>query len=196
MSSLLLFSELTNTNKASIYEKLFEGLESGKTFAYMPSGGVQGAESYIAQWKSIADEHGVGFEIIDNSSSSSKEQDKLLNSSAVLISGGNTFQLLHNLRQSGLDKAIVDFSHKQDILLAGFSAGALVLTPTIQICNLPGFDENVVNLKNLNGLGIVDFEVFPHYDERLHKDTLTGYQRTALSHVRKITNEDYVYVNL
>ena len=194
MSRLLLFSELTNTNKTRICEELFKGMNDRKTLAYMPSGGVRGAESYVAVWKSIAMEYDVGFKVIDNSSSDSEERDKLRGSHALLISGGNTFQLLYNLRQSGLDREIVDFSHKQDVLIAGFSAGALVLTPTIEICNLPGFDKNLVGLKELNGLGIIDFEIFPHYDERLHKDILAGYRNTARNHVQEITNEDHIFL--
>lgn len=52
------------------------------------------------------------------------------------------------LRQSGLDKSIKQFLNKPDFVLSGFSAGALVLTPNIKICNLPGFDENMIELKN------------------------------------------------
>lgn len=162
----------------------------------MPSSGIQGSESYTAQWKNIADEYGVRFVAIDNTSSKDAERNKLLKSHTLLISGGNTFQLLHNLRKSGLDKAVVEFSHKQNVLLAGFSAGAIVLTPTIKICELPGFDENIIGLEDLNGLGIVDFEVYPHYNKHLHEGTLVDYRKTTINEVREITNADYILVPL
>lgn len=196
MSSVLLFSELTKTNEDDILSILFAGETKGKTFAYMPSGGVRGSESYVAAWADIAAKHNANFVAIDNTSSQPEERDKLLGSDTLLISGGNTFQLLHNLRTSGLDKVIIEFSHKQDVLLAGFSAGALVLTPTIKICSLPGFDENLVGFQDFDGLGIVDFEVFPHYEKSLHENILSGYRKTASNRVRELTNKEHILVNL
>ena len=130
--------------------------------------------------------------MVDNTSASQQEKDKLLNADVVLISGGNTFQLLSNLRKSGLDSVIVKFSLKQDVTLAGFSAGALVLTPTIAICNLPGFDENMVKMNDFSGLDIVDFELFPHYEKRAHETVLNKYRETANNQVREITDEEYI----
>ena len=169
------------------------GNVSDQTFAYMPSGGVRGSEPYIAEWEGISNEHGSNFVTIDNASSDPKEQDKLLGSDVLLISGGNTFQLLYNLRKSGLDKTVIKFSQKQNVVLAGFSAGALVLTPTINICSLPGFDKNLVGIEDLTGLNVVDFEVFPHYNKTAHSEALASYQKTAAHPVKEITNEGYIH---
>ena len=196
MRSVLLFSQLTDTNKQSILNVLFLNKAGGKTFAYMPSSGVQGSEDYIAEWESIADGNSTKFVVIDNTSSDTQEHDKLLASDVLLISGGNTFTLLHNLRESGLDKTIIEFSQKQNIILAGFSAGALILTPTIEICNLPGFNENLVNLEDMHGLGIVDFEIFPHYEKYRDASKLSNYRKRTSNDVREVTNEDYVLLDL
>lgn len=196
MSSILLFSELTDTNREAILNMLFVGNAKDQTFAYMPSSGVRGSEPYIAQWETIANEHGTNFVTIDNTSNDAEEQDKLLTSDVLLISGGNTFQLLYNLRRSGLDNTVIKFSQKQNFVLAGFSAGALVLTPTINICNPPGFDENLVGLEDLNGLNLIDFEVFPHYNKDIHSEALANYQEVTGRPVKAITNEGYILVNL
>jgi dipeptidase E len=196
MANILLFSQLTETNKSTILNILFPNATTSKSFAYMPSGGAYGAESYIAQWENIANGYGVRFSVIDNASADPREGDKLLNADTVLISGGNTFQLLSNLRESGLDKTILEFSHKQDNTLAGFSAGALVLTPTITICNLPGFDKNIVGLDNLDGLGIVDFEIFPHYKKQSCETVINKYRKTTNNQVREITDEAYISLDL
>lgn len=196
MANILLFSQLTELNKNNILDILFSGKNTGKSFAYMPSGGIRGAEEYTASWKDIADEYDVRFEVVDNTSADTQESNKLLNADVLLISGGNTFQLLNNLRKSGLDKAIIEFSRRKDVMLAGFSAGALVLTPTIAICDLPSFDENIVRLDDLSGLGIVDFEIFPHYEKLLHENTLSEYQKTTSNKVRKITDEEYISLSL
>jgi len=98
------------------------------------------------------------------------------------------------LRDSGLDKTITEFSHKPEFILSGFSAGAIVLSPTIAVCNLPIFDENLVGITDLNGLGIFDFEVFPHYADTLHRKMMEDYRSTTHYPVRELSDEDFIIV--
>ena len=192
MKRILLFSILTESNRKAVLNQLFPAALQNKVFSYIPSNGVKDSKPYIEQWQVIAQDYNAEFNVIDNSVNDIEEQSKLLSSNIVLISGGNTFGLLYNLRNSGLDKSIEELVKKPDFVLAGFSAGALVLTPTIEVCNLPDFDENLVALKDLTGLGIVNFEVYPHYNEHLQKATLGKYRKTAPNNVREITDEDYI----
>ena len=192
MKRILLFSALTESNRKAILSELFPSDIQNKVFSYIPSGGVKGSEPYIEQWRLMAQEYGAQFNVIDNSVNDIKEQRKLLSSNIILISGGNTFNLLQNLRDSSLDKSIKAFIENPDFVLAGFSAGALVLTPTIKVCSLPDFDENLVGLQDLTGLSIVNFEVFPHYDKFLQKATLERYRETTPNHVYKMTDEGYL----
>jgi hypothetical protein len=70
-----------------------------------------------------------------------------------------------------------------------------VLTPSINICSLPNFDENLVEVEEFSGLGIVDFEVFPHYDELSQKATLESYRKTSANSVRAVADEDYISID-
>jgi len=196
MKRVILFSDLTENNTENILSQIFPVDIPNKVFSYMPSGGVKNAQDYIAQWEVIAHRHGAKFNIIDNALHSHEDQRKLLESNILLISGGNTFNLLRNLRKSGLDQSVKEFVMKRDFVLAGFSAGGIVLTPTIEVCTLPNFDENITGLENFVGLDIVNFEVFPHYEKHLHESILSEYQKTAKNRVRAITNEDYISINL
>ena len=67
-------------------------------------------------------------------------------------------------------------------VLTGLSAGAIMMTPRITSAGYPAFDrdDNIVNLKRLNGLNLVNFEFFPHYQNT------EKYQKTLLSESRKI----------
>lgn len=86
----------------------------------------------------------------------------------VFISGGNTFHLLNQARLTGFDKWIIENKNKK--VFVGSSAGTLLLTPTIEIAAMePGPDINKCDLKDLTGLGLVDFEVEPHCDEARFK---------------------------
>lgn len=196
MKRIVLFSTLTESNSKTILDQIFPEEIQGKVLCYIPSSGIKGSEPYIEQWQTIAKQYNAQFIVIDNYVKDEQQQVTLLASNIVVISGGNTFSLLQNLRQSGLDKSIKEFVNKPDFVLAGFSAGALVLTPTIAVCNLPNFDQNVVGLKDLSGLGIVDFEIFPHYDKQIHAKTLEKYRESTSNKVKDISDKDFVSINL
>lgn len=196
MRRIVLFSTLTDSNQQTILDKLFPTEISDITIAYMPSDGIEGAQEYIKQWAVIAEQYGTKFSVINNRTRNVEEQNKLLAANVLVISGGNTFNLLHNLRESGLDHSIKQFLNKSDFVLSGFSAGALVLTPTIKVCSLPGLDENLIGLQDLEALSTVNFEVFPHYDEAKHKKILDDYRKTTSNRVREITDEGYLSIDL
>lgn len=195
MKRAVLFSTINQTNSTKILSQIFNDELKSKTMAYMPSDGIANAAMYIEEWQGYAQRFNAGFTAIDNHSSNPTEKAKLLDSNILLISGGNTFTLLDNLRKSGLDKTIIEFCQKPEFILSGFSAGAIVLTPTINVCNLPGYDENIAGLTNLSGLNIIDFEVLPHYVESSHKKTLENYKTASPYQINTITDKDYIIVD-
>ena len=93
-----------------------------------------------------------------------KEMREALKSDIVYLAGGNTFYFLRHLRQSGMLAELKKFVEKGGIL-AGLSAGALIITPNIWMAKWPPHeaDENEVRLKNLKSLNMVQFEFLPHY---------------------------------
>lgn len=163
----------------------------------MPSDGANLKQKYIDEWNGYAQKRNAEFRLINNAKIDAQDEaEKLLGSNILVITGGNTFTLLDNLRKSGLEEAIKEFLRKPEFVLSGFSAGALVLTPTIEVCNLPNYDENLVGLKDLTGLNIVDFEVFPHYDPNSHKKLLTEYKKSARNEVKEITDDEMIVIDL
>lgn len=82
----------------------------------------------------------------------------------VYLSGGNTFHFLKHARQSGLLRELRRYVALNG-RLAGHSAGAIMMTPTIATASFPEFDrdENYVGLTDWQALGLVNFEIFPHY---------------------------------
>lgn len=195
MKQIIMFSTPNEENLDELLRLIFPLEIKNKVFAYMPSNGANCPKKYIDEWKEHSRQNSFKFIFIDNSKTDSDEESvKLLNASTLLITGGNTFQLLYNLRKSGLDKAIKEFITKDEYVLSGFSAGAIILTPTIEICKLPNYDENLVDLQDLTGLGVIDFEVFPHYSKE-HKTVLADYVRASNYEVRPIKDEEYIIVN-
>lgn len=88
-----------------------------------------------------------------------------LSKDVIYLAGGNTFYFLKHIQQAGLKTHLIEFV-KNGGVLAGLSAGAIIMTPHIALAGYPHFecDENEVGLKTLSGLGLVPMEFFPHYE--------------------------------
>ena len=102
-------------------------------------------------------------------------------SDIVYLAGGNTFYFLAHLRRSGLLEDLARFAQRGGVV-AGLSAGALILTPHIGLAGYPPFDadENEPGLTRLQcrSLGLVNFEFFPHYRRSArYRDALTLYSQ-------------------
>src|ERR1044071_8938245 len=84
----------------------------------------------------------------------------LAEADALFMGGGNTYALLGRLRSSGLLAAIRE-RVRGGMPYVGASAGSNVAGPTILTTN----DWNVVALDRFDALGLVGFNINPHYKE-------------------------------
>lgn len=111
------------------------------------------------------------FDLSDDFSDESLEE--MLNYGTIYLSGGNTYIFLNDARKRSLYKILR--KHLQNGgLLIGASAGALMMTPTIDIAD--GFDENIFELTDVKGFAFVPFEFFPHFEE-LYRDQIDMYMK-------------------
>lgn len=100
----------------------------------------------------------MGFNKVDFLDLEYKNPKRLENYDIIYVCGGNSFYLLKHIKESGADKIIKKLI-KQGVVYIGVSAGSILITPTIELSS----DKNLVGLKDLRGLGIVNFAIFPHY---------------------------------
>ena len=84
----------------------------------------------------------------------------LAEAEALFMGGGNTYALLQRLRGAGLLEAIRARA-AAGMPYLGASAGSNVAGPTILTTN----DWNVVGLDRFDALGLVGFNINPHYKE-------------------------------
>lgn len=91
-------------------------------------------------------------------------KNEVLKSDIIHLSGGNTFYFLKHLRKTGMLSELKKFV-KRGGVLTGLSAGAIIMTKSIETAAFPHFDrdENDENLRNYTGMELVNFEFFPHY---------------------------------
>lgn len=123
----------------------------------------------------------LGFRVVEDVDLRNENEQslrvKLENFDIIFVEGGNTFYLLKYIRESGFDKVLKEFLNKGGVYL-GVSAGSYVAGPDISPANWKhADDQNIVGLKDLRGLELVDFYISPHYvpehetilDENKHK---------------------------
>lgn len=85
---------------------------------------------------------------------------------AVFIGGGNTFKLLHEIRQSGFAGQLKPYLQSGGTLYGG-SAGAIICGKTIEPAAC--MDENHLGLRDLSALNLLqEHDVFCHYDPAVH----------------------------
>lgn len=88
-------------------------------------------------------------------------QAELSKTDIVYIAGGNTFYLLHQMRETGFDVMLESFVGGGG-LYVGASAGALIVGPDIGLIDLLDEPEKVPELQSTKGFGWVDVVPIPH----------------------------------
>jgi dipeptidase E len=82
----------------------------------------------------------------------------LNNADAIIVGGGNTFKLVHDLHHTGLMKAIREKA-EQGMPFIGWSAGSNVAGPTLRTTN----DMPIIYPPSFDCMDLVPFQINPHY---------------------------------
>ena len=97
--------------------------------------------------------------------------EQLLEYDVVVLIGGNPYYLLHSIREHHGENALRVVAQKG--LLIGWSAGALVLGPTIAIIDKYLPELNFIGLQDRTGLNLTDIQILPHYSKQQKQDDRT-----------------------
>lgn len=89
----------------------------------------------------------------------------VMNSDAIYLMGGNTFEFLDYAQQVELFDLIREFEAAGGIVMAE-SAGSIILSPNIATALIPSScpDEQEIELEDYSGMGRIPFHISPHYD--------------------------------
>lgn len=84
----------------------------------------------------------------------------IMQAQAIVVGGGNTFQLIKMIQENGLIEPV-----RQKVLegtpYVGWSAGSNVTCPTIRTTN----DMPILEPRSFNGFNLIPFQINPHYTD-------------------------------
>lgn len=130
--------------------------------------------------KRISSLHSLGFAKFDLVDVAAIDKEywlpRLEAANVIFVLGGNTYYLLDEVIKSGLADELPRLLETR--VYVGDSAGSILVTPSIDVAEIDDGDENIVDIKDTSGLGLVDFEVSPHTLEDVSLKANEDYART------------------
>lgn len=154
---LLLISNSTNFGEAYLDHcigEMLDALAGIDRLVFVPFAGFD-REAYGRAASARFEREGVRVEVATADDRGLRLLDR---ADAVFVGGGNTFRLLATLRASGLLEQLGDRA-RDGMLYMGASAGSNIAAPTIRTTN----DMPIVEPGSFDALGLVPFQINPHY---------------------------------
>jgi dipeptidase E len=178
---LVMYSGGVHKGNERIHDKLSRILgHKARSLTYVPSSHENG-EYYFRRIRKRYSRYGFKkfrYFAVD-SDFLMREMRDALKSDVIYLAGGNTYYFLKHLRESGFLKRLTKFAVNGGVV-AGLSAGAIIMTPSIDLAGYPppDADLNEVKLKNWRALGLVEFEFLPHFsNSKLANEAMLRYSR-------------------
>lgn len=205
---LLLCGGGSGEQNASANQKLNEIIDHTKPILYIPLAMDESDHPYDSCYEWIHTElRNVDVSHIEMVRTYEELASKDLHQySALFIGGGNTYQLLFGLKQSGAFQKIKEYIENDGIVIGG-SAGAVIFGKDIDI--ISSMDPNNVNLTDTAGFNVLSgISIFPHYtnkrsslsdveNEQRHNKFTNAIEEFSIKNgnVIAIPEEDAIYVN-
>ncbi len=180
------------------FEKFANEDIKGKTVTFIPTASIpEEIKFYVANDKSAFERLGIIVDELNVSEKTASEiEDTLNKNDYIYVSGGNTFYLLQELKNSGADKLIINHINKGKIYI-GASAGSVILSPNIDFITQMDDKSKAPELNNYNGLAMVDFYTLPHHTnppfKEMAENIITDYHHKI--NLVPISNSQVIEVN-
>jgi dipeptidase E len=136
------------------YPELRDGIDRAGRVLFIPYA-LKDADTYAAKARAAFEEMGYGLVSLHEASDPRRAIEE---AEAVFCGGGNTFRLLKTLQELGL-LPLIRRRVLDGMVYAGASAGSNLACPTIRTTN----DMPIVEPASLDALGLVRFQINPHY---------------------------------
>lgn len=152
--------------------------EKSLNLAFIPFATTDSEEEYFQKVKNAIGTLRLSLEVVTLKNA----HDTLARCDGIVVGGGNTFKLLHDLYASD----VIDLIKRRvrgGTPYIGWSAGSNILGPTISTTN----DMPIIQPKSFQALGIFPFQINPHY----YNESISGFNGETRD--RRI--EEYLSLN-
>jgi len=144
---------------------------------YPPEGRAEGVQREIDALRGLGLEAGV-IDLRDYFGQREQLAAEVRRFRMVWVRGGNTFVLRYAMAASGADALLTDLIRQDEIVYAGYSAGACVLAPSLRGLEAEGLDDPDL-VRSVygapapiwDGLGLLDYTILPHFESPGHPET-------------------------
>lgn len=175
---LFLASRVVNTSTLNKLTKYIGGFK-GKSIAYIPT--ASNGEEAFGSWKVKT---GGSWEIVRTLGANVKDiqledyknrqvVEELKGKDIIWFAGGSSGYLMYWIRRCGIDKALLELLKTS--LYVGSSAGSMIASKTLEVA---GWEEPGAEV--IPGLGLVDFDLIPHYEDHMLDEFKKKYRGNKL----------------
>jgi len=110
----------------------------------------------------------------------------------IFVIGGEPFYLLKAVRGSGFDQIIKNLGDEK--LYVGASAGTYISCPSVEMGLWKKPNRNTYGLTDFTGMGLVDFMVMAHYEEK-YKELFREKSKGSNYEVCALTDEQAISIS-
>ena len=179
---LFLASESKHPETIKRLEEYIGGFK-GKKIAYIPTAGngehIYGSwEKNSGTWKLVNSFDAKITTIVLEEQNEQEAKGNLTNKDIIWFPGGACGYLMYWIRRRGVDKYLKDILEKGTVYV-GSSAGSMITAKNLNIAELCiGDIERGAGV--IPGLGLVDFDIYPHYEDKLFNEIKEIYKGKKL----------------
>lgn len=161
---LAFYSDQVIAENAPIDERVLQLIAAKRPRIGYVSSAPDKSRVYFEEKRSYYRNRGADLSMYVDAQSDDLERDlrSLCKCDAIHLSGGNTFVFLQWLRSRNVLSVLRSYAEEDRGVLIGTSAGAILMTPTIESALLCG-DERPSGFNDDTALGLVEFLFWPHY---------------------------------
>jgi dipeptidase E len=161
------------------FGELRDALGSVSSVLFIPHA-LRDRDGYAAKARVAFEEMGYGLDSLHEAFDPRRAIER---AEAIFCGGGNTFRLLKALHEIGV-LPVIRRRVAEGMLYSGASAGSNLACPTIRTTN----DMPIVQPSSLDALGLVSFQINPHYVDPLPDSTHMG--ETRETRIREFHEEN------
>ena len=155
----------------------------------------KGRNYHVPRVVDALEEYGLSVDTFDLDTQDASE---LLKYDVVEFIGGNPYYLLNSIYVHNASAVIKQLAEER--VLLGWSAGAMVFTPSIEIVDKLTPEINIVPLDDLEGLCLTNTHLIPHYNKFLKRfdkleDLCKAYEQDHNCSVVRLNDGDGIIID-